>query len=104
MAREISWGDRDFIYTLDAENWQRNPHRQSSVPDNNPKTSSNGKEDSRGFCQLHRAWHSDVVDNPLFRENPKRQLEQCWYKYKNWTRFYGYDVRHKVKERFALIE
>lgn len=98
MAWQISEWDWDFIWTLDAENWQRNPHRQSEQYQNWIR------EDSRWFCQLHRAWHSSVVDDPRFWESPERQLKKCWEKYKWWTRFYGYDVRHKVKDRFVIIE
>lgn len=89
---------------LEAEGWYDNPHKQSRVPDSNPKTSSNWREDSRGFCQLHRAWHSNVVDDPRFWESPRRQLEQCYAKYKWGTRFYGFDVRHRVKDRFEKID
>ena len=96
MAREISNGDRDFIRTLEAENGTRNPYKQSGV------VSKWVREDSRWFCQLHRNWHSDIVDDNRFWESPKRQMEQCRLKYKWWTRFYGYDVRYKVKDRFEL--
>lgn len=95
-AREISWHNLDFIGTLDAENWQWNPHRQSEVVKNWIR------EDSYWFCMIHRQRHSDVVDNPLFWNDWKRQLDQCWNKYKWWTRFYWYDVRHKSKARFTI--
>ena len=98
MAWEVSGGDWDFIRTLEAENGVRNPHRQSWVI-----SKSWVREDSRWFCQLHRAWHSDIVDDPRFWESPKRQMEQCWKKYKWWTRFYGYDVRHGVNDRFITL-
>lgn len=96
-AYKISWGDLDFVSTLESENWLRDPQRQSEVIDR--KTGR--REDSWGFCQLHRNRHSSVVDDPRFKD-PYRQLEQCWSKYKWGTRFYWYDVRQPKKKRFAF--
>lgn len=101
-AREISNWDIDFIATLEAENGRRDPKRQSLVPDNKRGMSANGREDSRGFCQLHRRRHKNIVDDPRFFSDPKRQLDQCRTKYKWWTKFYWYNVRKPLKSRFAI--
>ena len=100
-AYNISNGNIDFLATLKAENWGFDMHLQSRVPDRNWP---NGREDSRGVCQLHRKRHSAVVDDPRFFTDYKRQVEQCWIKYKWWTRFYWYDVRHKYKTHFTIIK
>ena len=95
-AWKISWWDIDFISTLEAENWQWNHTRQSEVRTNWVR------EESYWFCQMMKKWHKEVSDE-RFWSDPYWQLDICWYKYKNGTRFYWYDVRHKVKNRFAFI-
>lgn len=97
-AYDISWWDRDFITTLEAENWLWNPHRQSEVFDKRVGK----REDSRWFCQLHRNRHSNIVDDPRFFSDPYRQLDRCLEKYRGWTKFYWYYVRHWLEKRFAL--
>lgn len=101
-AYDISDWDLDFVAMLDAENGKRDPKRQSQVPDKKRWMSANGREDSRGFCQLHRRRHKNIVDDPKFFTDWKRQMEQCHKKYKWGTRFYWYDVRHKTKGRFVI--
>ena len=91
-ARAISSWDIDFILTLEAENWQRKPDRQSM----------NKKEDSRWFCQLSRIWHKNIVDDPRFLSDPKRQLEQCLSKYRAGTRMYWFDIRWNYRDRFLI--
>ena len=92
-AYKISWGDLDFVATLEAENGRRDPHRQSDVV-------TNGKrEESYGFCQMMRKYHPEVNDK-RFWEDPYWQLDTCWKKYKWGTKFYGKNVRHKVIDRF----
>jgi len=103
-AFSISNNDLDFVAMLDAENWRWDPHRQASVPDNRPWMSQNGREDSRWFCQLHRRRHRYIVDDERFWNDWKRQLDQCYNKYKWWTRFYWYDVRHLRKKLFQINE
>ena len=88
-ASEISNNDLDFLATLNAENGLWDPKRRSSF------------EDSWGFCQFHRAWHSKTVDDPRFFSDPKWQLDQCWRAYKGGTRFYGFDVRGPHKKQFS---
>lgn len=94
-AYKISWGDLDFVATLEAENGRRDPHRQSDVV-------TNGKrEESYGFCQMMRVYHAEVNDK-RFWSDPYRQLDQCYRKYKWGTTFYWYRVRNKVKDRFEM--
>jgi len=71
-------------------------YRQSNIVKNGIR------EQSYWFCQLHRAWHKDIVDDKRFWEDPYWQLDQCWQKYKNGTKFYGYYHRNAVKNRFIL--
>lgn len=100
-AYRVSWWDLDFLATLDAENWRRDPHRQSQVPDSRWP---NWREDSYWFCMLHRKWHKDIVDDPRFRNDNFRQISQCRYKYHNWTKFYWYYQRWKTINRFEVIK
>lgn len=94
-AYKISGGDLDFVATLEAENGRRDPYRQSDVV-------SNGKrEESYGFCQMMRKYHPEVNEKK-FWEDPYYQLDVCYRKYKWGTKFYGYNVRHKVKDRFDV--
>jgi len=95
-AYRISSWDMDFLMTLKAENWAFDMYKQSNVVKNWKR------EDSWWLCQLHRAWYRDIVDNPLFWSDWKRQVEQCWDKYKWWTKFYGYFVREKYKNDFTI--
>lgn len=97
-AYEISGWDMDFVTTLSAENWGRDPNLQSYVIDKN----TGKREDSRGFCQFHRAWHSDKVDDPRFFADPYRQLDRCWDWYSWGTKFYWYYVRHKEFHKFTM--
>lgn len=95
-AYNISDGDMDFITTLEAENWLRNPQRQSEV------RKDWVREDSWGFCMMHRAWHSDIVDDARFFTDPYRQLDQCYKKYIWGTTFYWYYHRNWLKSRFSF--
>jgi len=96
-AYKISWWDMEFIRTLKAENWAFDIHLQSRVPDSKWP---NGREDSRGLCQLHRTRHRDVVDVEEFWESWEYQVEVCWQKYKWWTKFYGRNVAYKYNDHF----
>lgn len=93
-AYDISSGDMDFVLTLKAENGWFDLYQQSNVYNNGIR------EDSWGLCQLNRRRHKNVVDNPLFRESWEHQVEVCWDKYKNGTKFYGYNVRKKYENLF----
>ena len=100
-AYEVSNGNMDFLMTLKAENWWFDMYKQSNVPD---KYWVNGREDSRGICQLHRKRHSAIVDNERFFADYKYQVEECWKKYNWWTKFYWYNVRLKYKTHFTIID
>jgi len=82
-ARKISNWNKNFIATLNEENWLRDPYRQSNVIDKYWK-----REPSFWFCQLHTRRHSKVVDDPRFRSDPYRQLDRCREKYSGWTKMY----------------
>ena len=51
---------------------------------------------------MHRAWHANVVDNPLFWSDRKRQMDRCREKYKGGTIFYGSQHAHKLTGRFEI--
>jgi len=88
-AFAISWGDKDFILTLQAENSAWSIDRQSNYYRNGRR------EPSFGLCQINKDYHADIVNDPRFFSDWKRQIETCWNSYRNWVRFYGYDVRHR---------
>lgn len=90
-ARAISSWDIDFILTLEAESGSRTPDRPSI----------NKKENSVWFCQLSRIRHKKIVDDPRFKDY-KRQLEQCWRKYNEWTRMYWFDHRRDNFDNFKI--
>jgi len=74
---------RGFVKMLVAENGSINLRTQS-------KFVKNGiREDSWGLCQLHRQWHSDIVDDPRFFTDWKWHIDKCFEKYKGGTVFYG---------------
>lgn len=76
------------VILQECENGNRDIHTQSSVP---VAGWPNGREDSRWLCQLHRQRHGDIVDNPLFRNDRKFQVEKCNEKMVWGTTFYGPD-------------
>ena len=89
-------GGMELVTLIECENAQRDPHRKAYW-----------NEDSWGLCMMHRAWHREVVDNPLFRDDWKRQITQCNTKMKWWTKFYwpermieGMNCSTYVKDRF----
>ena len=69
-AYEIGW--MDLVTILECENWHRDMYRQSDVVEQYWR-----REQSYWFCQIHRPSHPDIVDNPLFRSDWKRQLDRC---------------------------
>ena len=88
---------RGFVKMLVAENGSINPETQS-------KFVKNGiREDSWGFCQLHRQWHSDVVDDPRFFTDWKWQIDKCFEKYKGGTVFYGAFKPERADMQLAWI-
>lgn len=83
-----SW---DFVLTIEAESGF-NPKARN--------VNRNGTVDS-GLAQINHYYHPQIVKDPRFADW-KWQLEQGWRMYKGGTKFYGYDVRHKVKNRFVM--
>lgn len=111
-AYKISWWDLDFVATLEAENGTRDPKKQSNVHMYYDKEKWRNvmcnkanwnagckREESYWFCQMMKKFHPQVKDERFFTD-PNRQLEQCYAKYKWGTKFYWYNVRHKVIWRF----
>jgi hypothetical protein len=81
-AYNISDCDKDFIAMLLAENGSLDHTKQSYV------VKDGVREDSYGFCQIHRQWHADIVDDPRF-QNQDWQLQKCLELYRNGTVFYA---------------
>ena len=98
----ISNNDKDFVYTLEAENGLWSTERSSII------VGANGYRDV-GLCQLSRQWHSDFINSPEFKDY-KKQLEYCWGVYQDGvkrgrikTTFYGYNKRHIAAKNFELL-
>lgn len=95
IASEISGNDLDFLATLEAENGLWSPFRQSDYVKNGVR------EPSYGFCQIHKGYHPEIVNDPRFFTDARWQLEQCWRLYKGGTKFYGKNNISKTKSRFV---
>jgi len=95
VAYRIS-GDKEFMYMLASENSLLNHDRRSLVVTNGIR------EPSYGFCQIHRGYHPQIVNDNRFWNDPEWQLEQCYRLWKGGTPFYGYD-RYKKGGKFATI-
>lgn len=67
----------DLVTLIECENALRDPYRKAEW-----------KEDSWGFCMINRRWHKDIVDNPLFRNDWKWQIDQCNRLMVGGTKFY----------------
>lgn len=100
-AYEIWW--IDLVTLIDCENGSWNPVRQSEVVKNWKR------ERSFGFCQTSQVYHPEIVNNPLFRNDWKWQLDKCNELMKWWTAFYGRDRKIKwvkcskyVLDRFVI--
>ena len=85
--------DKEFMYMLASENGLFNHDRQSLVYD-----SSGRREPSYGFCQIHRGYHPNIVNDPRFFSDPAWQMDKCYEKFTGGTVFYGY-TRFKKSER-----
>jgi hypothetical protein len=95
MAAEISNNDPDFLCMLEGENGLWNMFRQSDYVNE-----YGVREDSWGFCQLNRIWHSDTVDDERFFTDARWQMEQCYEHYTGGTIFYGANSCPRTRERF----
>lgn len=93
---QVAWQiskDKDFMYMLKAENGLLNHDRQSEVYKNGVR------EPSFGFCQIHRGYHPNIVNDPKFFSDPKWQLEKCFELWKGGTAFYGF---HRFKNNWTF--
>ena len=71
-ASKISGNNLDFLAKLEGENGTWDPGRQSDY------VYPNGvREDSWGFCQVHRPSHPEIVGDPRFFSDPYWQLDEC---------------------------
>jgi len=94
-AYDISEWDLDFLYTIGSENWTFDMYRRSWI------IWANWYYDY-GICQINNWYHPHIVNTKEFWESREFQVEKCWELYKWWTRFYWYDTRHKVANRFTI--
>lgn len=78
--------DKEFIYMMEGENSLWTPDRQSDVVKNG------FREQSYGFCQINKHFHSHIVNDPRFKD-PYWQLDKCLELWKGGTAFYGYNNR-----------
>lgn len=75
FAYEIWWFD--LVTLIECENAERDPERKAAW-----------KEESYGFCQINKRWHKEILNNSLFWEDRKRQINKCNELMKWWTKFY----------------
>ena len=94
-ASIISNNDLDFIGTLEGENDTWDSQRQSDYINQ-----YGYREDSWGFCQVHRPSHSHIVNDPRFFTDEVWQLKECWRLYQDGVAMYGKDKLYKTKQRF----
>lgn len=76
-------GGFDLVLLMECENSTWNMYRQSEVVKNGRR------EPSFWFCMIDRDFHKNIVDNPAFRNDRKRQIDKCYELWKGWTKFYG---------------
>ena len=101
-----SWYDKDLVLTFLAENWNMWITRKSLI------VWANWHSDY-WICQINTWYHPDILawnwfaywSWKYFKEwfyNFHKQADYCIKKYKTWTRFYWYDVRHKVRNKLIF--
>ena len=73
-AWKISGNKINFLYMLNGENGNWNMYTQSNV--RYPGTDI--REESWGFCQVHKPSHPDKYMNPLFMTDWKHQIDTCY--------------------------
>lgn len=95
VAYKISNYDKEFMYMLKGENGLFNHDRRSLVIQKD-----GNREPSYGFCQIHKGFHPQIVNDERFFTDPKWQLEQCYRLWKGGTKFYGYRHREKAIKHF----
>ena len=97
LAQEVSGSDLQFLYMIETENPLWTPDRQSNV------YYRGRREPSFGYCQIHRDYHPEIVNDPKFKD-PKWQLETCYRLFKGGTKFYGYKRFQRDAKFRALIQ
>jgi len=95
--------DKNFIYMLKAENGTIDPLRQSECYENGKR------EDSWGFCQIHRGYHPQIVNDSRFFTGWKWQMDECYRLWTSGTVFYGWErfkkdwqYQKKIKSHFKF--
>lgn len=96
LAQEVSGNNLQFLYMLESENPLFSPDRQSDV------VYKGRREPSFGFCQIHRDYHPEIINNPRFFTDAKWQMETCYRLFKGGVKFYGYQ-RLKHDWRFKKL-
>lgn len=87
--------NKDFLYTLRAENGTIDPNRRSNI------IGANGYYDY-GLCQLNYQWHSNFIDSDEFNDW-RKQIEYCYEVFKKRPgAFYGYYKRHSQNKHFKF--
>lgn len=114
LAWDVSGGDKEFIYMIETENSQWRADRQSEVYlrwDNGDVVVCRKdnwadeckREQSFGFCQIHKLYHPDTVNDKRFFTDERWQMEQCYSKFIGGAAFFGYrDHRDDVVDRFIF--
>lgn len=89
----------DFVLTILAENGTMWIDRKSN------SVWANWYSDF-WLCQINIWWHPEVLswysNWKMFHDwfyDPYKQLDYCYWKFAEGTRFYGYDVRHRMQDK-----
>lgn len=100
-AYKVGW--KDFLLTLDGENWLWTTNRKSNI------IWANWYYDF-GICQLNKKYHKDFINSQEFQD-PYKQVDYCFGVWqdaiKKWrlkTTFYAYRHRLANIERFENLK
>jgi hypothetical protein len=83
LASEVSGNNLDFVRLITAENGNMGHTDQSKVVKNGVR------EPSFGYCQIHRYYHPQTVNDERFFTDKRWQMEQCFQKWSTGTTFYA---------------
>lgn len=93
---------KDFLLTLDGENWLWTANRKSM------KIGANWYWDY-GICQLNKKYHKAFINSKEFKD-PYRQIDYCFNIFQKAlakgrikTTFYAYNYRHACAKRFENL-
>lgn len=84
LACKVSDCNLDFIRKIVAENGTLSYSHQSGEI-----TKYGTREDSWGYCQMHRPSHPEIVNDSRFFTDPAWQMEQCYTKWASGTPMYA---------------